>query len=30
MDLETVSPAFEEKVLLQYCDIINDSSTIAK
>ena len=27
MDLKIVSPTFAEKVLLQYCDMINNSNT---
>ena len=30
MDLKIVSSTFAEKVLLQYCDMINDSSTTEK
>ena len=30
MDLKIVSPTFAEKVLLQYCDMIKDSSTTEK
>ena len=30
MDLKIVSPTFAKKVLLQYCDMINDSNTTKK
>ena len=30
MDFKIVSPTFAEKVLLQYCDMINDSNTTEK
>ena len=30
MDLKIVSPTFAEKVLLQYCDMINNSNTTEK
>ena len=30
MDLKIASPTFAEKVLLQYCDMINNSSTTEK
>ena len=30
MDLKIISPTFAEKVLLQYCEMINDSNTTEK
>ena len=30
MDLNIVSPTFAKKVLLRYCDMLNDSNTIEK